>query len=656
MLETHNTPMAPDPGRTYTVGVSFEKLVPDEVHKAKIRDAVQRVHKATIYATELINMHIRRCFEELDGNGLESVCDANWLLNVYNEVTIGTGAPKVIPELRETKEKFMPAFEPVNRSGLTQVIGYECRNLAAVASNNVWMHFQRRLLSHVRHVFRLSDDDYHSLTKEERQLRSRSLLQVARDLSRCENDLPQSPCDYHPWIASERNRLGIDAAVGEWKNKPLLYHLKCHPERFLKAMRLMSVERQLNGAHAFSIYPMRRTLVPRHIRIDQKALRTLLSLGGSEYSKQTAKRRKLENGSATVDREDERKARKRRSKADLVEEKTQAFLEVLDLKAAKLRRRDHFDFAFTTDGICARLQCRASRRSSENAPACIPKRGIHAIDELKHLSRLEDLHVIGIDPGIREIIVAVDQDDPRRTAVRYTQKQRLRDLRSRQYADEAAREKPYDVTFAEEDLAGFNSRSADLDSFRKYCQQRREHLDRCLAFYSALEHRRRRWKKCIKEQQSEQRLYDRLNAMHPTGDSRTLVLAYGSWGAESGKAPSCVQRGNPPTIGVGLMRKLSKRFVVSLTPEHHTSQTCCKCLGVCGAWQEKEDMMGKKLRGLRICQDEACKLPQNRDRTGASNIGLQFQRLFSDQGPIRRMTESERELHRLRIETCEVCD
>jgi hypothetical protein len=286
----------------------------------------------------------------------------------------------------------------------------------------------------------------------------------------------------------------------------------------------------------------------------------------------------------------------------------------------------------------------------------MPKRGIHAIDELKHLSRLEDLHVVGIDPGIREIIVAADQDDPRSAVVRYTQKQRLRDLRSRQYADEVTRAKPYDVTAAEEDLAGFNSRSVDLESFCGYCRQRRQHLDRCLIFYRTPDHRRRRWKKCIKEQQSEQRLYDRLSAMHPTEDPRTLVLAYGSWGAESGRASSCIKRGNPPTIGGGLMKKLSKRFVVSLTPEHFTSKTCCKCLGMCGAWTDKENEMGKKLRGLRICQDEGCKLPQNRDRTGASNIGLQFRRLFSDQGPIRQMTDEERELHRLRIETCEVCD
>ena len=52
------------------------------------------------------------------------------------------------------------------------------------------------------------------------------------------------------------------------------------------------------------------------------------------------------------------------------------------------------------------------------------------------------------------------------------------------------------------------------------------------------------------------------------------------------------------------------------------------------------------IRGLRICQNEDCKLPQNRDRTGASNIGLQFTRLFAGYGPIRNMTTEELEFHR----------
>ena len=105
-----------------------------------------------------------------------------------------------------------------------------------------------------------------------------------------------------------------------------------------------------------------------------------------------------------------------------------------------------------------------------------------------------------------------------------------------------------------------------------------------------------------------------------------------------------------------MMRKLSKRFLVSPTPEQFTSKTCCRCLHPCAPWAEVEAKMKpilekrmkryKGIRGLRICQNDACKLPQNRDRTGASNIGLQFSRLFTGRGPIRSMTDDDLEFHR----------
>ena len=67
--------------------------------------------------------------------------------------------------------------------------------------------------------------------------------------------------------------------------------------------------------------------------------------------------------------------------------------------------------------------------------------------------------------------------------------------------------------------------------------------------------------------------------------------------------------------------------------------------------------MGHTLRGLRVCQDDSCKLPQNRDRTGACNIGKQFCRLFLGQGPLRPLDSEEKELNRLRVwQTCGDCE
>ena len=112
-------------------------------------------------------------------------------------------------------------------------------------------------------------------------------------------------------------------------------------------------------------------------------------------------------------------------------------------------------------------------------------------------------------------------------------------------------------------------------------------------------------------------------------------------------------KGNPPTIGVGLMNKLAKRFVVALTPEQYTSKTCCKCLGKCGPFVELEKKKDKKIRGVRRCQNEDCKLIQNRDRTGASNIGTQFKLLFEENRTIHSMSEDECEF--LRLESCFQC-
>jgi hypothetical protein len=48
-----------------------------------------------------------------------------------------------------------------------------------------------------------------------------------------------------------------------------------------------------------------------------------------------------------------------------------------------------------------------------------------------------------------------------------------------------------------------------------------------------------------------------------------------------------------------------------------------------------------------------CGLLQNRDKTGATNIELQFQKLVSDKPPLRAMSDEKVEFYRLK--TCLEC-
>ena len=165
--------------------------------------------------------------------------------------------------------------------------------------------------------------------------------------------------------------------------------------------------------------------------------------------------------------------------------------------------------------------------------------------------------------------------------------------------------------------------------------------------------RKRRRTSALKAQQSEARLFNRLRGMHDPSDGRTLVLAYGAWGLVAGRPGGVANKGNPPAIGAGLMKKLAKHVVVALTPEHYTSKTCVKCGGLCGPHPTLKTKNNKEIRGLRVCQHEGCGLLQNRDKTGATNIGLQFQKLVSGQPPIRAMSDEEVEFNRLN--TCLEC-
>tara|TARA_B100000787_G_scaffold163103_1_gene144436 strand:- start:3449 stop:3658 length:210 start_codon:yes stop_codon:yes gene_type:complete len=56
----------------------------------------------------------------------------------------------------------------------------------------------------------------------------------------------------------------------------------------------------------------------------------------------------------------------------------------------------------------------------------------------------------------------------------------------------------------------------------------------------------------------------------------------------------------------------------------------------------------------RVCPNEECGLLENRDRTGATNIGFQFQRLVRGQGPLRPMSAEELEFNRL--QACVECN
>lgn len=666
--------MSEQAGNTRAVFCSAEKLILPQ-HLQALRGAVDRVHRATILSLLLLNLHLRSRLESADAEitaqsqwadlHLKDFFNRNWIIKAFQEVTIGGGNASVDDELHETRLRHLQldGVDLPSRKGLKQCMMYSATAIAAAASNNVWMHFHKRVEGHVKWVHKLPHSQWITLTNQQKKERVLQLKLITRDMCRMPHEAFRSEAVHHGWVTSERDRLGIATALRDAdQDTNLLYQLKVNPHRFIHAMAVISSDKELTDRSAFSLYPLRRTMVPRYAHFDQTALREVLRLGGVKRDKAKDNTNDDMNDdthndtlglpplcavpsasaaltaipiSATEEPKSTAPVRKRRKKNEMVDEKAELFARVLDLKKAGVHQRDLFEFSFRTDGVGAFVLMRKPRHETaeqalkrERQRRFMPKQGFWTEEQLRSASglTLSKLAVIGIDPGKYDIIHCVDMDSPTRTLFRYTSAERRHDLRTQKYAARMQALKPLQVIGDEITLAQCNSRTADLVAFTVYCTRRVSTLGRSLGFYGDLEWRRHRRNVYIHRQKSEERLFRRFELFRANRPDRLMVLAYGSWGMKTGKMP---MRGLPPTIGVGLLRKLARRFVVCVTPERNTSQTCSSCGGKAFGCQETEALRQCKIRGLRRCT--MCLKHLGRDRNAACNIGRVFAARYNDQ-------------------------
>ena len=702
-----------EPTDIYTVACSFKKLVPDSNDRKRLIDAVHRTHRAVLLGTQLVNLHLRVLLEAntVDENALACFFHDNSLLQVFYQVTRDVKAMQYNEfrnALRVTMQQHMPdVVDLVDRAGLAQVLGFEAGNLATVAKNNVWMHIRKRLKRYARDVHRIEDPVVYAAL--DAQAKRAHRLRLAR----LGGALASSPADDgvdgsvfskleteedREWVRTQRAMLGLDTLFASDRSRSLEWHAKETPHRLLRAMWILSRDLEARGSKPFALYPMRRSFIPGHIRIDEVALRDVLKKGKSKRQKEAdaeqylqKKKMKTETGEASSSC-----SSKQRTKADPIkkaEDRAELFGSVFDLRAARVHRPHHFAFSFTTDGVSARLKCEkpSSNNSNDNksksrksasvrpapTPTRMPTRGIYAIDQLKHLSRLDQLQVVGVDPGVRELLVAVHEDEAaqsslkggkRRVAERYTNDHRHHDLLEDIKQDNIEMYLRFhpEIKKANDRIADTeSSKTTSLQRFALHCRARREESEVLLRWYAEeFTHRRQRWETFCRDKKMNARLVQRLAAMKRDND-RQLVFAYGAW-ATNTSAAEITKRGNPPAMRIGLMRLLAKELLLVVTPEHYTSKTCCRCGGPCGAWKEKEKQLLeevkekkkkkkknkdekmeklKTVRGLRVCQDveHSCG-PLNRDVNAAINIGHQFKRLWQSQPPLRPLDAQTREL------------
>jgi hypothetical protein len=576
----------------------------------------------------------------------------------------------------------------------------------------------------------LAEDEYAALTPDGRKAFKARKLRVAYDVCRIDGEGYKSTeaSGDRPLVDSLRAWLELDGI--EWDDKPLEYHAKANPLHFLRPTWRILRELKQAGRRGFSLLPLRRTLTPRYTTIDTKALRVILGLGESEQMSANRKTAAAKRQRLDPDDPEYGKRAKKRTPQELEGDHWAAWDTVFDFRNVlraelcglhpKNKRKLVFGFSMTTDGVGCSLKFTLPAPPKGQAPPPppteMPKRGLWAIDELKHLyrcgpppkipekgdgsspqdiaaaldSHLKAIQAVGVDPGKNELAVAADSALARGSqkirVKRYTAAQRRFQKAPYRYlyTDKVARrgprpifkelrhdlvgpyarhtaakeghtafvKKPTAIADLEHTLATTDAQTHSVAAFGAYVTARSAVLAPLLAHYEQLHHRKLRWHGRREGERSIAKFIQQLKDMKRP-EKEHMVIAWGAWGMVAGRPGQAVNRGKAPCLGVGLMKRVAKELCVVKTPEHMTSQKCCRCGGHCGRHSKVEANRRNdhpwwtrrhEIRGLRLCENSQCRKPLNRDANAAVNIGTNFLLLFCGLPPIASMNTEEAEL------------
>lgn len=606
----------PEESDGLTVCTRLRKVIPDPIHVTCIEDAVTRVHRITIDATELLALHVTRLLEE---NRPLPILDQNYVKMVMMEVSHGNGTrTNVDEELAKTRMTYMGTLKPVSRRFVDQIMMSQAKSVAASIQTNAWFHFPKRVFRYVRSL-RREELLESGLPWKECKLRLMKMTKAICDTSSADTaDVDGA------WINEQRRFLGCDL----FKCTSVKENGEKHLDVMLRATWLMNKELERSGERCGSCMPIRRQFRPAFCNVDTKALCSILHLpcpkGKGAFTDDA--KREIWNDVLFMDKHTVRGVAKRT-----------------------------FACSMRTDGVSIRLlfdkptkRGKRKRQDADEPLTTVPTRGIYVIDQLKHLSRT--YQVVGADPGKRELLVCVDADHPSLPSVRYTAAQRREETHLPQHMREEMQRRPEGLTEKLKALAdkeGGGSRSPSLYVQHDYFKRRRLFLDEAIQHYSDPWHRKRFWERHIRSQRSLTDFVRRLHTLQREKDV-PLALAYGSWGAVAGHPDAPCNKGIPPCLGRGLRQKLSKHFLVICTPEQYTSKTCSLCGSTCGPCEEVDAEHRLKLlsrattesetrramrfsvRGLRHCHNEHCAAHLNRDHNASVNIHRRCLSLLSD--------------------------
>ena len=272
------------PSTERVIAVGIRKVVPEFLHRVRIEDAVNRIHRITIDATELVARHITRCIDQHIRLPLVS---KDYYKMAMMLVTEGNGELESVDAALQNTRNTMTNLEPVSRVNLDQLMMAQSISLAAAFNTNLHCHFRKRVARYVR-LLRQPEPE----TSEEKKVRKLENLTIASDVCKGKGRTFESPEALHSMVRMLRERLETQNLASD----SMETNVKHFQAEIIRATHRMNAAFEADEQHCLSVCPLRRRVTPSFIQIDTAGIQQVLGLSRTDYERErktrATKRRK----------------------------------------------------------------------------------------------------------------------------------------------------------------------------------------------------------------------------------------------------------------------------------------------------------------------------------------------------------------------------
>lgn len=489
------------------------------------------------------------------------------------------------------------AYVDLEGLSLSQVLGYASQDLETAALNNVQFHYPKYvnlyLYSHLPGF-------------------AKSIVAKARDHLLYDSECPGALAD---WIAARRGEIvptrekdfGIDVIDRPWV---YLRHM---------VSIIRTVEERFPGRKLLSPIVLRRSYVPKNVRLDTNGIVQLLM--NKDDIKEFVDLYSLENeekpnlkGKASLGSSFEKVfSRKPADEREdfLYQQSFWKFLCRFDHPIYKKAIYGGLVFgnSITTDGCSVSLLL-VSKEAKK-------KKKLRRVKKKKNTDAFEteadeEALFLGCDPGKRDLICVTDGSN----SFRYTKGQRDSDCQREKYERRsiefrsklmlkgkfqskkeivpgyhATIENPSLLQYESEVMSKASSKSCVYENFATYVRSKVFAEDEVSKLYDTPRFRNDKFSKYVLTKSSEDKMLNRLKKFvdgrrglrikepfdeivsrnFEKTDYDSVNVFYGNWG----RSPNL--KNQAPTPGIGLRRKIDSVFKTITVSEHYTSKTCPRC-------------------------------------------------------------------------------